>query len=232
MIKKFFGADVIRSPHSADMFFDRAALSRALGVGVNTLDKQLRAMQYDKATGLIFDGAEGARQGWAKYGLDVLIGLSLGARNKSTRQRERYALMIEFFRRHINDLCYDEFASLRGWLLPLDHRQAIMAYVCDVNRYIDIPLKRLRVGAPYHGSMLRNYHTTPRNLSAPEAWITRGESTRVRAIDLAVGLLCEHLNDEREPAELLALIGIDIERGQYTEDDKAHLVESLTQLVL
>lgn len=233
MIKRFFGGDIIRSPHSADMYFDREALCRITGVPPQTLDKMITRLKYESAKGLIFDGDIGARTLWAKYGIDALIGLVMSASSKSQKEQERFAQIIDFVSSHINNLCFDEFASLRGWLLPIRCRRAIMAHVCGINRYIDIPLKRIRVGAPYQGSYLRGgYHCTPENLAIPEAWISRADSTAVRALDLAVHLIHTYLLTDKGVEEILESLGIDPARGDYTDDDAKSLVEDLRQLML
>ena len=233
MIKKFFGGDIIRSPHSADMFFDREALCRILGVKPRNMDKMLRRLKYKSAKGLIFDGDVGARTLWAKYGLDTLVGLAMSASSEKQREQERFAQIIDFITAQINNLCFDEFASLRGWCLPLQCRRAIMAHVCGVEHYRDIPLKRIKVGAPYQGSYLRGgYHCTPENLAIPEAWISRGDSTAIRALDLAVHLLHTYLLTDKPVEDILLSLGIDPERGDYTDEDRDTLIDDLRRLML
>ena len=233
MINKFFGGDIIRSPHSADMFFDREALCRILGVTPQSLDNVIRRLKYDSAKGLIFDGDVGARTLWAKYGIDTLLGLVMSSASKNMRERERFTQVVDFVSNHINNICFDEFASLRGWHLPLRCRRAIMAHHCEVDRYIDIPLKRIVVGAPYQGSYLRGgYHCSPENLAIPEAWISRSDSTSIRALDLAVHLLHTYLLTDKPVEDILLSLDIDPERGDYTDEDNETLINDLRRLML
>jgi hypothetical protein len=232
MINKFFGGKVIRTPHSADMYFDREAMCRTLGIKEPALDKRLSKFKYESAKGLRFDGVRGIRAVWCKYGLDVLIGLVFSSSTPEERQRERYARIIDFVTGHINNLCFDGFANLTGWSLPIEQRRAIMAHVCGVDHYLDIPLDRIEVGADYHGSLLRNYHCTPENLAIPEVWITRQESTKIRAIDLAIYLISEHLAVNKSTDELLHSYGIETKMGVYTDDDFSNVVEQITSLMV
>jgi len=231
MIKKFFGADIIRSPHSADMFFNREAMCRALDLLPVTLDGQLKAMGYEQATGLIFDGEPNARALRAKYGLDALLGLVFSAKTKTRRHKERYTLIADFVKGHVNAICYDGFSSLTGWRLSEECRRAITAHICGVEFCGQLPEARIRPGEDYHGSLLRNYHCSPENLSIPEVWVTRAESTKIRAIDLAVYLLCENLVD-LTTTELLLQLGVNPARGIYTEEQRQQVVENLAKLVL
>lgn len=232
MIKKFFGGEIIRSPHSADMYFDRKAIYNILGINEDDLRRLLDRLKYESVKGLIFDGDRAKRTLWHKYGIDTLLALTLASTSKNVRQKERFAQLIDFCTKHINNLCYDEFTSLRGWCLPPATRRAIMAHVCDVPNYLDIPLSRIEVNATYYGSLLRNIAVTAENLAIPEAWITRSESTSIRAIDLSIFLMVKYLVTDKTPDELLLDFGIDVSRGIYEDAEKLSMVEKIREIMV
>lgn len=232
MLKRFFSAEIIRTSQSAEMYFTRKSISAMLGMTEKTIERRLTRLKYASLKGLRYDGKYKGQRHFFKYGLDAVLALIFTLKADDNRRVERYAQLVDFITSQISNLCYDGFTSLQGYYLPLQCRRSIIAHVCNADKYTDIVLARFDVNAPYKGSMLRNLHCTPELLSQPEVYITREEVTRIKAIDLAVHLLCTHLVDI--PAnDVLAFVGIDISRGaDYTESEKINLIAYINDVML
>lgn len=232
MLKRFFSAEIIRTPQSSEMYFTRKSISAMLGMTEKTIENRLKRLKYESLKGLRYDGKYKGRKHFFKYGLDAVLALIFTLRADDERRVERHAQIVDFITSHISNLCLDEFTSLKGYNLSLDCRRAILAHVCGVECYTDIVAARFDPDAPYKGSMLRNLHCTPELLSQPEVYVTRAEVTRVKAVDLAVHLLCTHLVDIPAPV-LLTQLGIDTARGaDYTEQEKINLIAHINGAVL
>jgi hypothetical protein len=232
MLKRFFSAEIIRTPQSAEMYFTRKSISSMLGMTEKTIERRLSRLKYESLKGLRYDGKYKGRKHFFKYGLDAVLALIFTLPADDERRVIRYAQLVDFITAHISNLCFDEFTSLKGYHLPLDCRRAVIAHVCGVEKYTDLVLARFDPAAPYKGTMLRNLHCTPELLSQPEVYVTRTEVTRVKAVDLAVHLLCTHLVDTPAPV-LLAQLGIDTSRGvDYTEQEKLNLIAHISGAVL
>lgn len=232
MLKRFFNAEIIRTSQSAEMYFTRKSISTMLGLTEKTIEMRLKRLKYESLKGLRYDGKYAGRKHFYKYGLDAVLAMIFTLRADDHRRVERYAEIVDFITSHISNLCFDGFTSLQGYYLPLECRRAILAHVCGVEKYTDIVTARFDPAASYKGSMLRNLHCTSDLLSQPEVYVTRSEVTRVKALDLAVHLLCTYLVD-MPAADLLAQLGIDTARGApYTEQDKLNLIAHIEQAML
>lgn len=231
MLKRFFNAEIIRTPQSAEMFFTRKSISLMLGVSQKMIEKRLSRLKYESLKGLRYDGQYKGQRHLYKYGLDAILSLIFTLHADDQRRLERYQGIIDFITSHISNLCFDGFTSLQGYYLPIDCRRALISHVCAVE-YTNIVLTRFDPNAPYKGSMLRNLHCTPELLSQPEVYITRDEVTQIKAVDLAVHLLCTHLVD-MPPQSLLEQFGVNITKGQdYTEQEKLNLIAYIKQTML
>jgi hypothetical protein len=62
----------------------------------------------------------------------------------------------------------------------------------------------------------------------PEAYINRYEVMQIKAIDLAVFLLCEY-TVKSTPRALLKRLGIDPKKGEYTEKDQEEVLNFLSK---
>ena len=231
MLNRFFNAEIIRTSQSSEMYFTRKSIAQMLGLTDKMVETRLNKLKYESLKGLKYDNKYAGRKHFFKYGLDAVISLIFTLKADDHNRLERYAEIIDFITSHIGNLCFDEFTSLRGYYLPIQCRRAIIAHVCAVDKYTDVVLARFAPDAPYKGSMLRNRHCTPRLLVQPEVYLTREEVTKVKAIDLAVYLLCKHLVDT--PAlVLLAQLGIDSARGRdFSDDEKTKMLEYLKSVL-
>jgi|11_taG_2_1085331.scaffolds.fasta_scaffold05202_4 hypothetical protein len=220
MLKRFFSAEIVRTAQSSEMFFTRKSISLMLGMTDKAVERRLSRLKYKYATGLKYDGAYEGRKHFFKYGLDAVLALIFTVPADDSRRADRYTAIIDFITAHMGNLCLDGFSSLKGYYLDLQCRRAIIAHVCGVDSYTDIVHARFNARAPYKGTMLRDRHCTPALLIQPEVYITRAEVTEIKAVDLAVHLLCKHCVDT-SPAELLLSLGIDTARGaDYTEYER------------
>lgn len=217
MLKNFFGADIYRVDLVSDMFFNLDSLSNLSGVKKLSIKKLLYELRYSRVTNLK-RGKRGRPQVKveAVYNLESLLGIIF---NKKI-QTEKRKKVIKWICATLNNLAYDEFVSLHGYMLDIHLRRAVSAYVCNVDKYKDIALKRyaeddvhknsmLRGGLQYDYDLLRN----------PDVYIDRIEVISIRAIDLSIYLLCKHCIDVTHE-ELLIMIGIDVSAGEFTQKDK------------
>lgn len=231
MLNRFFNAEIIRTSQSSEMYFTRKSIAQMLGLTEKTVEKRLDKLKYESLKGLKYDKKYTGRKHFFKYGLDAVLSLVFTLKADDHNRLERYAEIIDFITSHIGNLCLDEFTSLRGYYLPIECRRAVIAHVCGVDKYTDIVLARFAPDIPYKGSMLRDRHCTPRLLIQPEVYVTREEVTKVKAIDLAVYLLCKHLVDT-SPAALLVHFGIDSARGQdFSEEEKTKVLEYIESVL-
>lgn len=232
MIKRFFGAEIVRTSQSAEMFFARKSISAMLGLTEKVIEKRLSKLKYERLKGLRYDNQYKGRKHFYKYGLDAVLSIIFTLPVGDSRRDERASEIVDFITSHIGNLCFDEFTSLQGYYLPIQARRAIMAHVCGVDNYKGIVLARFAPTAPYKGSMLRNRHCTPKSLSKPEVYITRAEVTKIKAIDLSVYLLCKYLVNTPE-IELLSKLGINYEAGlDYTDEEKSNLIAHIENSML
>ena len=231
MLKRFFGAEIIRTPQSAEMFFTRKSISTALGIPEKTIACRLSRLRYSSLKGLRYDGVHKGRKFYYKYVLDAFLSLILTIPTTSSSRTERHAQVIDFICTHISNLAFDGFTTLQGFYLPIEYRRAIMAYVCNVPTYRDIVPARFDADVAYMGTMLRNRHITAELLSQPEVYITRAEVTKIKGLDLAIYLLSTYTDASLNA--LMDLLSISMAAGDdYTEEEKNHLVEEMTQYVV
>ena len=187
MINCFFGAEIVRSEHSAQMFFSRKEITRMLGISEKQIEGRLNRLKYPHIRGLRW-----GRLHHFKYGLDAVLALLFSASTHSERQTKRFRELSNFICTHIGNICFDGFSSMRGYHLPLQYRRAIMAHVCNVDTYTDIVTARFNNSLPDKGTLLKKSQCTLDLLIQPESYITRKEITHIKAIDLAVYLLAAH----------------------------------------
>lgn len=222
MLEKFFGGDVYRIDLVSDMFFNMDSLAEISGIKKISVKKLLHEMRYSRVTNLK-RGKRGrpSLKVESVYNLQSLLGLLFNVKT-DTGKRDK---IIKWLCATLNNLTYDEFVSLYGYRLDVKLRRAICAYVCNVDKYKDIALKRYAEDDVHKGTMLRGGLQFDTDLLCkPDVYIDRIEVISIRAIDLSVYLLCKHCIDVTH-AELLTMLGIDVSAGEFTQKDKKQIAD-------
>lgn len=227
MLKDFFGIPVHRFGDLSQMFFTQKDLSYFLGMDKEVLNILLHQLKYSRAVGLPRSTKGRPRKEVANvFTLEVLLGCMLN-RKKKTADLEK---VVHWVCDIINNLAYDGFVSLYGFRTDLQTRRAIISYITKVP-YSSIPLIRFDVeDVRYWGTIYRNQvkRHSPR-LYNPDSYITRSEVTKVKALDLSVYLVSKFA--DREQGEVLEFLGVDQNKGLFSDVHKAYIKEYIDNCV-
>lgn len=228
MMIKFLDIPAIRVANSSRLWFTNSDIAERLAIGADALKSRMvgseagayRRLKLRKDIAWASASPDLIRRYGDKlhehltaglFDMDYLLSAAFSLPTKEARSLRDWIVYA------LNGLAYDGFTSLRNYHTPIETRRALTAYVCGADNYLDIVKRRWSPAEFTRGTTLAPAEVTVDKLCIPDYYIDRAEVTRIKGLDLALYLLCEHGNLDIDT--VCSILGVSISAGSYTEED-------------